>query len=70
MKIQKMGRWNGDTFKEYIQEELTCFSAGMLKATKQKFKCVNITGSAQSELLDVTLAVVAASLITPASAVA
>ena len=26
MKIQKIGRWRGGTFKEYIQEELMFFS--------------------------------------------
>jgi hypothetical protein len=26
---QKMGWWRGATFKEYIQEELVCFSEGM-----------------------------------------
>ncbi len=28
-QIQKMGRWCGATFKEYIREELACFSEGM-----------------------------------------
>ncbi len=28
-QIQKMGRWKGATFKEYIREELECYSAGM-----------------------------------------
>jgi hypothetical protein len=28
-QIQKMGRWKGKTFKEYIQEELHNFSEGM-----------------------------------------
>jgi hypothetical protein len=30
-QIQKMGRWKGATCKEYIQEELACYSAGMTK---------------------------------------
>jgi hypothetical protein len=29
MQIQKMGRWKGATFKEYIREELACYSVGM-----------------------------------------
>ena len=65
-----MGRWRGDTFKEYIQEELACFSAGMSKAMKHKFKFVNITGSAQGDMVDVTATVVAAPRIAPASAAA
>jgi hypothetical protein len=28
-QIQKMGRWKGATFKEYIRAELACYSAGM-----------------------------------------
>ena len=27
-EIQKMGRWRSATFKEYIREELACFSKG------------------------------------------
>jgi hypothetical protein len=70
MQIQKMGRWRGDTFKEYIREELACFSAGMSKAMKKTFKFVNITGSAQGAMVDVTSTVVAAPRIAPASAAA
>ncbi len=28
-QIQKMGRWKGATFKEYIREELACYSTGV-----------------------------------------
>ena len=52
--IQKMGRWRGETFKEYITEELHCFADGMSTAIKQDFKFVNISGGAYSELVDVT----------------
>jgi hypothetical protein len=45
MQIQKMGRWNGTTFKEYIREELACFSTEMSTAMKAKFGFVNVTGS-------------------------
>jgi hypothetical protein len=51
MRIQKMGRWRGDTFKEYVRKELHCFSDGMAKAMKQSFKFVNVTGHA---LMDIT----------------
>ncbi len=51
MHIQRMGRWRDDTFKEYMREELHCFSDGMAKAMKQCFKFVNVTGHA---LTDVT----------------
>ena len=50
MHIQKMGRWRGDTFKEYVREELHCFSDGMAKAMKQCFKFVNVTGHALTDI--------------------
>jgi hypothetical protein len=45
-EIQKMGRWRGATFKEYIQEELACFSEGMSTKMKQKFHYMNVAGYA------------------------
>ena len=54
-QIQKMGRWKGATFKEYIREELACYSAGMSTNMKQKFKFVNVSGNAYN---DVTVACV------------
>lgn len=33
-QIQKMGRWKGKTFKEYIREDLHCFSEGMSRNNK------------------------------------
>ena len=49
-----MGRRRGETFKEYIREELHCFSEGMSTAMKQDFKFVNIYGLVYSKLVDVT----------------
>jgi hypothetical protein len=45
-QIQKMGRWKGATFKEYICKELACYSAGMTTNMKHNFKFVNILGGA------------------------
>ena len=45
-EIQKMGRWRGATFKEYIREELACFSKNMSQSMKTKFHFVNIAGNA------------------------
>ena len=45
-EIQKMGRWRGATFKEYIREELACFSHNMSRDMKQTFNFVNIAGNA------------------------
>ncbi len=35
-QIQKMGRWLGATFKEYVWNELACFSKGMFCDMKKK----------------------------------
>ncbi len=43
IQIQKMGRWKGVTFKEYITEGLTCYSAGMSSNMKGSFKFVNVS---------------------------
>jgi hypothetical protein len=51
-QIQKMGRWRGATFKEYIREELACFSDGMSKSMKTKFDFVNIAGNAFNTIMD------------------
>ena len=55
-QIQKMGRWRGATFKEYIREDLACYSKGMSRDMKRKFGFVNIAGGA---FTDVTSAIVA-----------
>ena len=49
-EIQKMGRWRSATFKEYIREELACFSAGMSTNMKQKFNFVNIAGGVYTDI--------------------
>ena len=41
-QIQKMGRWRGATFKEYIREQLACYSEGMTTKMKRNFKFVNV----------------------------
>jgi hypothetical protein len=47
-----MGRWCGATFKEYIREELACFSKGMSTSMKKKFDFVNIAGNAFNFITD------------------
>ena len=44
-QIQKMGRWRGATFKEYIREQLACYSEGMTTKMKRNFKFVNVHGN-------------------------
>jgi hypothetical protein len=51
-QIQKMGRWRGATFKEYIRKELACFSAGMSTSMKRKMDFVNIAGNAFKTITD------------------
>jgi hypothetical protein len=49
-QIQKMGRWRGATFKEYIREQLTCYSEGMTTKMKRNFKLVNVHGIAYHDV--------------------
>ena len=49
-----MGIWRGETFKEYIQEELYCFVEGIFTAMKHDFQFVKIDGGSYSKLVDVT----------------
>ena len=51
-QIQKMGRWRGQTFMEYIREELACFSEGMSKNMKRTFGFVNIAGGLFHDITD------------------
>ena len=50
-QIQKMGRWKGASFKEYIHEDLACYSMGMSKDMKQSFGFVNIAAGATKDVL-------------------
>ena len=54
-EIQKMGRWRGETFKEYIREQLSNFSEGMTRKMKQKFNFVNVCAGANTDVpVDIT----------------
>jgi hypothetical protein len=48
--IQKMGRWCGTTFKEYIRGELACYARGMSHDMKPKFNFVSIAEKAFTEI--------------------
>ena len=54
-QIQKMGRWRGKTFKEYIRENLDCYSAGMSTKMKMKFKFVNVAGNAYTDITELCM---------------
>ena len=47
-----MGRWRSATFKEYIREELACFSQGMSRKMKQHFQFVNISGGVYTDVTE------------------
>jgi hypothetical protein len=42
--IQKLGRWRGETFKEYVREQLSNFSEGMSSSMQKTFSFVNVEG--------------------------
>jgi hypothetical protein len=54
-EIQKMGRWRGDTFKEYISDNLHNFSEGMSKAMSKCFNFVNIAGGVFHDITNVAI---------------
>ena len=54
-QIQKMGRWRSATFKEYIREELACFSEGMSRQMKRLFQFVNISGGVYTDVTNEVL---------------
>jgi hypothetical protein len=54
-QIQKMGRWRGATFKEYIREELANYSNVMSTAMKTTFNFMNIAGNAFQDITDTVL---------------
>lgn len=55
-QIQKMGRWRGETFKEYVREQLDVFTEGMSRSMRKCFGFVNVEGGAYH---DITRTVVA-----------
>ena len=52
MQIQEMGRWHGATFKEYVRNELMCFSTSMSRDIKLKFGFINISTNTFSDIMD------------------
>ena len=49
-QIQKMGRWRGATFKEYVRENLSNYAEGMSKAMKKVKGFVNIDAGAFTDV--------------------
>ena len=65
-QIQKMGRWWGATFKEYIRDELASYASGMSRAMKQKFNFVNVASGAFADMVDVTRSTIGQGYAAPA----
>lgn len=55
-QIQKMGRWRGETFLEYIRESLSDFSAGMSKMMSKCFGFVSLEGGVYNDVTEDVLA--------------
>ena len=51
-QIQKMGRWKGATFKEYVREELSNYSEGMSRAMAKKHCFVNVAAGVFHDVTD------------------
>jgi hypothetical protein len=54
-QIQKMGRWRGETFKEYIREQLNSFSEGMSRSMKKCFNFVNVDNGVWTDITEATI---------------
>jgi hypothetical protein len=54
--IQKMGRWRGETFKEYISEHLSKFSSGMSKSMMKTFGFVHVAGGVFQDITNTVVA--------------
>ena len=68
-QIQKMGRFKLVPFKEYIHEDLACYSEGMSRDMKISFDFVNIVVGANEDVLaDMTNTIMVTEYNTGASA--
>ena len=55
-EIQKMGRWRGETFLEYISDSLSEFSAGMSEKMAKCFGYVSLDGGVFTDVTDTVVA--------------
>jgi hypothetical protein len=53
--IQKIERWKGATFKEYIREELANYTYGMSTAMKTKFNFMHIAGNVFRDITEMIM---------------
>jgi hypothetical protein len=55
-QIQKLGRWRGETFLEYIRESLSDFSEGMSEKMSKCVGYVSLEGGVYNDVTDMVLA--------------
>jgi hypothetical protein len=55
-QIQKLGRWRGETFLEYIRESLSDFSEGMSTKMSKCVGYVSLEGGVYNDVTDTVLA--------------
>jgi hypothetical protein len=55
--IQKLGRWRGETFKEYVREQLSNFSEGMSSSMQKTFGFVNVEEGVFHDVTDTLLTI-------------
>ena len=51
-QIQKMGRWRGETFLEYVSESIAEFSKGMLEKMSKNFGYVTLEGGLSHDVTE------------------
>lgn len=54
-QIQKLGKWQGKTFKEYVRKQLSNFSEGMLTSMQKTFRFVNVEGGVFRNITDTVI---------------
>jgi hypothetical protein len=54
-QIQKLGRWRGEPFKEYIRVQLSNFLEGMSTSMKKTFWFINVEGGVFHDIKDTIL---------------
>jgi hypothetical protein len=51
-QIQKMGRWRGETFLEYVREGMAEYTVGMAEQMSRHFSFVSLEGGVYTDVTD------------------
>jgi hypothetical protein len=54
-QIQKLGRWQGETFEEYLHKQQSIFSEGMSTSVRKTFGFVNMEGGVFHDITETIL---------------